>query len=930
MSTADNITPMRKLKTYGKQPRQTSHNTTPHGRSDETSKPFRQPASKAIQKEGRSPQNGSANHRIGNNVGSPSVQAKPSTATPHTPLKPNRDTIFDFPSSEDELRVRTEPSLKRRKLNTPLTVGQVERFDRRLPERTTPSGNSKLPSTRTTHHDRSKIPPLGKGTKTPKIQGPTANTATSDRVLKTQRSEAKPDNTTRPSKHEISPISREAKAPRVEVVIVSPSKSKAGSESPALQRLSDKTVTLASNKVNGSRIAEPSPSKSRTLPMRQPVFCAPFKEPNRITKPLASVTDRGREGAVHDSPEPISTSTPGRRRLVDALGSAEPRTLGSMDDSSSEQTSGSERASRSPSPILGSPTKRSAAMDDVQPTARPRRTPLHNNKPPSLHKASSSGLKVTYSRQRSFLNELDLIEGTGGSGLNDIGFTSASQKSALGAPSQSSLGLSNQLDAELDDDGISGTGNVRSIHELRRSGDNARYQATVETIFEDIEDPEASVSRKRSGMVQLCSKLLDSQFSQRFLSNALEKRFAKIRQDSSDIICCHLTACVYALLLTSGSLSPITLQMCWTEILQLATVLLQDNADMAVMARRRESNMSKAGRADMLDLAVKLKQSKIWPGEPPSKMSPRLVGLRCLELAVRKLRETGNTMEAMPNQVLEHVVEILVVEDSLVEDMNTTSAESLLTFELTFSILESYTINTLALGEAQQETLKRLSRLGGLFSKLQHQSDGRSRQIQVLEIRLILNITNNNPTLCEEFSSGEFIGVMTEMVLASFQSVGQSIEDKEEPGAQKDSLLDTVILALGALINLTEWSDRARRAIMKPQAGSNQPLVDQLLPLFVNGLATIAEADSVVQTHSNVAFGYLSVLLCTVCLDSGARAYIRNALETRTFNRLLGTVEEFLHYHRKVEELQDVRWEEDAMAGFTSRLQGIVDRIRST
>jgi hypothetical protein len=45
--------------------------------------------------------------------------------------------------------------------------------------------------------------------------------------------------------------------------------------------------------------------------------------------------------------------------------------------------------------------------------------------------------------------------------------------------------------------------------------------------------------------------------------------------------------------------------------------------------------------------------------------------------------------------------------------------------------------------------------------------------------------------------------------------------------------------------------------------------------------------------------------------------------------RLLSTVEEFLHYHRKVEEeIQDVQRDDEAVAGSTSRLQSIVSRIR--
>lgn len=89
------------------------------------------------------------------------------------------------------------------------------------------------------------------------------------------------------------------------------------------------------------------------------------------------------------------------------------------------------------------------------------------------------------------------------------------------------------------------------------------------------------------------------------------------------------------------------------------------------------------------------------------------------------------------------------------------------------------------------------------------------------------------------------------------------------------------------------------------------------------------QADSVVQTHSNVAFGYLSVLLCTLSLDDDVRSHLRTALRGKNLGRLLSIVEEFLHYHRKVEEeLKEPSPESDSRLGFTSRLQGIVDRIR--
>lgn len=83
------------------------------------------------------------------------------------------------------------------------------------------------------------------------------------------------------------------------------------------------------------------------------------------------------------------------------------------------------------------------------------------------------------------------------------------------------------------------------------------------------------------------------------------------------------------------------------------------------------------------------------------------------------------------------------------------------------------------------------------------------------------------------------------------------------------------------------------------------------------------------QTHTNVAFGYLSVLLSTLCLNDEARSHLRRSFPEQNLDKLLATVDEFIHHYQKVEEElshSDVR--DDPMAEFTSRLQGIVSRIR--
>lgn len=86
-----------------------------------------------------------------------------------------------------------------------------------------------------------------------------------------------------------------------------------------------------------------------------------------------------------------------------------------------------------------------------------------------------------------------------------------------------------------------------------------------------------------------------------------------------------------------------------------------------------------------------------------------------------------------------------------------------------------------------------------------------------------------------------------------------------------------------------------------------------------------------VQTHSNVAFGYLSILLGTLCLDGDIRASVKGSIGLQGLERILSTVDEFLLYHRKVdEELNDPEIRNDPSAEFSLRLQRILTSIRKS
>lgn len=93
-------------------------------------------------------------------------------------------------------------------------------------------------------------------------------------------------------------------------------------------------------------------------------------------------------------------------------------------------------------------------------------------------------------------------------------------------------------------------------------------------------------------------------------------------------------------------------------------------------------------------------------------------------------------------------------------------------------------------------------------------------------------------------------------------------------------------------------------------------------------LADIHQAYSEEEISTNVAFGYLAVLLSYVCVNKSARAYACSQLQGGTLDQLLRAMKEFLQYHNSIDqEIYDSGGDVDVTAGFTSRLQRLVDKL---
>ncbi|TQB69159.1 hypothetical protein MPDQ_002207 [Monascus purpureus] len=523
------------------------------------------------------------------------------------------------------------------------------------------------------------------------------------------------------------------------------------------------------------------------------------------------------------------------------------------------------------------------------------------------------GSTVTYARQRSFLGDISIMSdvGDGGSpGPSQAGRVTGNTTVAIDPCASSSV--------ENSDNNC--TGSVRSIHELRKAGENARFIASVDSIFEDIEDVQNSVSGRCGGFIQLCEKLLNFQFARCFAQYGFDKRLMEDLTDHLDNLSATFALCAYELICSCGSLSSVLFVPFWSKILNISPRLLNEENDVLTLAKRRDYGLSKHVQASIYDILPRL-CSGLSKNQIPIQISPRLLALRCLHLTVSTLQEHGCNIDNIPLSLFTQLVGLLLLEGRSGVENRSLSTERLQILTLGFSILETYTLISGSLANGYQNAILPLSRLYGLLS-LKGYHGGRNFQISTLYMRVILNVTNSNPSLAGDFATPNLVGELVRTVVAEFSNVS------EDPLTRQNASLDTVILALGSLINLTEESESSRRIFLGSESNS-ESLIHVLLLLFTSSIGSTSEANSVLEVNHNVAVGYLSILLTILCLETDVRYNVRRALNGKGLPTILSTVDEFLVYHQKVDQdSPSLERRGETMATFMIRLRDIIAKVR--
>ncbi|KAI4254084.1 MAG: hypothetical protein LQ352_003303 [Teloschistes flavicans] len=534
-----------------------------------------------------------------------------------------------------------------------------------------------------------------------------------------------------------------------------------------------------------------------------------------------------------------------------------------------------------------------------------------------------SGIKATYSTQRSYLANASLND-PNDSSLFDLSLNEERFPLKRTATSKRARDEVRRLDAGSRLDPMEAVADhmhnstTRTIHELRESGENVRHLNDTEALFDEIDGQGAfSIGLKRERMLELLRRMQEPTYCRLLIDQGFDTRLvAQAILHENDAVTNGLVAAAVLHLVAAPLGCQASTQIYSLLAADLLARNLGDDQDMISHARSRQSNLSKRTRSDIQNFLKALSHSPIWRGETPVKLSCRLMGLQGLEYLVRRRRESGCTTEILSHAIVQRIVELLPRNPA----PSTKPPDANLLFEtrLAVSILESSTLGGV-INDDEQWTGPALEQLLALLPWLDNIPVAERVGMQALVLRLYLNLTNNNPKLCLKFARKELLQAIVGGIDSHFKII-------PEPELQMSnlSMLDSLILALGILINLVEWSLDVRFIMIR-----DGHFLDTLLTLFLSRREFVAKVYSEEETALNVAFGYLSVLLSELCMEEEARKMVASQLEAGSLQPLLDAVEEFLRYHRQIdEELGQVEGQSDLKTDFITRLENVVARVR--
>lgn len=462
-----------------------------------------------------------------------------------------------------------------------------------------------------------------------------------------------------------------------------------------------------------------------------------------------------------------------------------------------------------------------------------------------------------------------------------------------------------------------GGSSMKTIHELRASGDSIRFENDL--FLDDLElSGKSALSRKRSALLEICHRLENVEFRDRFAQFGLELRIILACRAEGDPIVGTAIATILLYTLSMSASMHTALQLYEAGTIEFLGRLLSSRRDIMSIAKDRAANMSKVSQTSISEFKNTLVKSALWSEKQRDvSLSPMLVALKCLDVFVQRLRRSKMEEPILTSHLLMELLGIfkLTLKGTCNQEHDT-SEQDVVLLKTILSVMESFTIVDSC---ASNSSLWNAETLAELVEGLDSAMSLSTFHVQILSpliLRLCLNLANNNANNCRPFSKPTFIQKLMSSVVEGFKSLTAPVHSSK---ALRD--FDNLLLALAAMFNLAEWNDSVRLVTLRDCREN----LNSLLETFISSRANVSEADSLAASSVNVAHGYLAVLLGHLCQNGQVRNHVRSKLPIGSLSSLSMAVEEFIVHHKEADKGQESN---ENWIAFTHRLTLVAESLK--
>jgi hypothetical protein len=526
--------------------------------------------------------------------------------------------------------------------------------------------------------------------------------------------------------------------------------------------------------------------------------------PSISTLQLTDHKPKSLVGTLSRSKSDVTYSAQARKtRLIDTLKHVESSSEDEDEDSTSESGRDSGKHSVSRQDVRKPPREPRDARTAAEPSSDIMDVDVQANIDSQTSQATSgigNRPRLTYAMSRSYLQEANPED--------DL---------MVSMDLEGSHNFDVRKNDIVSDDEPEQASQTQAYHELKRQGRNYAFESEAGIMIEDISSTTAK-STRRSAMMELCTKMANESFTSQLLDSSLAHQFFQNLATNGEVIFDFAAAVATVFVLQTNPPRSVLEQINEARIITTLVQLFNYEMDVEKISKDRKTNLSKITKDSVVTFRTLIDKSSIWGPAKIDKVSPQLVALKAMELLITSLRKGGNTNPLVDHTTISQLIGIastsyerVEAEDNAVEDM--------LILDMVISILESTSATRQKQTMWLTADLQQLARLMPVFFRPDAAAS------TMLAVKLCMNLTNNKPKACQPFSGKAFVQPLMLSITEKFQKldVGLAAEERTE-------VLESLILSLGAMINLGEFSDQARLNV-----DDGEQMISTLVQIFLEG-----------------------------------------------------------------------------------------------